>query len=264
MKKLFATLLAGLMAFSMVACAGGSADTTTAGGADGNTGATTAATTTKRVITTPAPAEPEDPNAPEDWTLLPLESDWHYQIFNCPTLYNSADEGTAYDPDLDEMAAWIAKYGDDWYKNEEALAEMAAWPIQTAPMGDRYLALGDGNSPIGWSGDAHGLICYTTFELTEEQMGWVKYSELYDIYMDVWYDNTFYIWINGTLVYSHDGEGAPQANGGADWNDALEPKDFADDIDIREVLKEGENTIVVSLKDGWGGREFILGIECLY
>lgn len=264
MKKFIAILLAGLMVFGMVACAGQTADTTTDGGSAGDPAGTTAATTTQRVITTPAPADPRDPSIPDDWTLLELQTDWHYKIFNCPTLVNSAADGVQYDPDQDEMAAWISASGEDWYKNETVFAEMATWPTQTAPMGDRYDGLGDGNSPIGWAGDAHGLICYTTFELTEEQMGWVAAADINSIYMDVWYDNTFYIWINGELVYSHDGEGAPQSNGGADWNDALEPVDFADGVDIRTILKQGENTIVVSLKDGWGGREFILGLECIY
>lgn len=261
MKKLFALLLAGLMVFSMASCADDNtdpADTTTGG----NT--TTVATTTKPAITTPPSIEPEDPNALDNWTLMPLETDWHYKIFNCPTLTNSGDEGTSYDPDQDEMAQWLAEKGEEWYKNADVLSEMAGWDIQTAPMGDRYDRLGDGNSPIGWAGDNHGLICYTTFELTAEQMNWVAAAEQNDIYMDVWYDNTFYIWINGTLVYSHDGEGAPQNSGGADWNDALEPVDFDEDVDIRKILKEGENTIVVTLKDGWGGREFILALECVY
>ncbi|MBQ8288076.1 MAG: hypothetical protein IJX76_04810 [Clostridia bacterium] len=267
MKKLFTILLAGLMVFSMASCAGENADADGTDGNKDNPAATTTKatiTTAQKTVTTPNFDDPIDPDQPEDWTLMELKTDWHYKLFNCPTLYNSADEGTSYDPELDEMAAWLAEKGEEWYKDEAVLAEMAGWEVQTAPMGDRYDALGDGNSPIGWAGDMHGLIGYTTFELTEEQMTWVAAADINDIYMDVWYDNTFYIWINGTLVYSHDGEGAPQSQGGADWNDALEPKDFMEGVDIREILKEGENNIVVSLKDGWGGREFIMALECIY
>ncbi|MBQ8382351.1 MAG: hypothetical protein IJX47_04000 [Clostridia bacterium] len=266
MKKLFTLLLAGLMVFSMASCAGDNTD------ADSTDGSNAAATTTKantttaqKTVTTPDVIDQkDDPETPDDWTLMSLKTDWHYKLFNCPTLYSSVDEGVAYDPELDEMAAWLTEKGDEWYKDETVLTEMAGWNVNTAPMGDRYDGLGDGNSPIGWSGDVHGIICYTTFELTEEQMGWVAAAEINDIYMDMWYDNTIYIWINGTLVYSHDGEGAPQNQGGDDWNDALEPVDFMEGVDIRDILQAGENNIVVSLKDGWGGREFIMALECVY
>ena len=262
MKKLFSILLAGLMVFGMAACAGETATDETTVPGDGAT--TPGATTIRPAITTPNMDPGGSPEGFEDWELLELATDWHYMIFNCPTLHSSGDEGTEYDPEQDEMAAWLAAKGEDWYKNPDVIAEMAAWDVKTAPMGDRYDGLGDGNSPIGWAGDAHGLICYTTFELSAEQMTWVAAAGINDIYMNVWYDNTFYIWINGTLVYFHDGEGAPQGQGGADWNDALEGVDFMDDVDIREILKEGTNEIVVSLKDGWGGREFILGLDCIY
>ena len=222
------------------------------------------AQTTRAPITTPPPPVITEPCLPDDWTLMPLLTDWHYRTFYCPTLYNNSNEGVLYDPYEDEMAAWLEEKGDGWYKNPDVLEEMSNWPTRTAPMGDRYDALGENGSPIGWSGDDHGLICYTTFELTGEEMSWVEMADVNDIYMDVWYDNTFYIWINGTLVYFHDGEGAPQDEGGNDWNDYLEPIDFMDGVDIREVLKEGTNEIVVSLKDSWGGREFILGLKCVY
>ncbi|MBQ8288141.1 MAG: hypothetical protein IJX76_05145 [Clostridia bacterium] len=221
-------------------------------------------TTKKPIITTPPAPEIVVPSEPDDWTLMAQYTDWHYKVFYCPTLYGSSAEGTLYDPEQDEMAAWIAEKGEEWYNDEGVLAEMATWDVACAPLGDRYDGFGEGGSPIGWADDYHGLICYTTFELSAEEMSWVEMADINDIYMDVWYDNTFYIWINGTLVYFHDGEGAPQADGGADWNDALEPVDFMDGVDIREILKEGPNEVVVSLKDGWGGREFIMGLECIY
>ncbi|MBQ7354991.1 MAG: hypothetical protein IJW62_05685 [Clostridia bacterium] len=254
MKKLFATLLAGLMAFSMVACAGGSADTTTAGGADGNTGATTAATTTKRVITTPAPAEPSNPDAPEDWTILEAASDWHYKMFSCPF---DRDNGAIFPADTDEMAKWLAEQGEEWYKDADLIAEMATWPTQTAPMGDRHLGLGDNNSPIGWANEINGIICYQQIELTAEQIASLEYAAEDSIYMDVFYDNAFYVYINGTLVFSDD------ANGGeGDWNEAMEPVDF--DVSVKDLFVEGKNDIIVTLKNCWGGREFIMSIECLY
>lgn len=136
---------------------------------------------------------------------------------------------------------------------------MATWPTATAPMGDRYDRLGDNGSPIGWANDTHGIICYATFNLTAEQMEWVGKAELNDIYMNVFYDNAFYLYINGELVFFED------ANGGeGDWNEAQEPVDFMDGVDIRTILKAGENTVVAKLKDCWGGREFIMGLECVY
>lgn len=181
--------------------------------------------------------------------------DWHYKIFNCP---NTVDANVAtFDSETDEMAQWLADKGENWYV--DAIEDMKSWDVKTAPMGDRYDPVGEGNSPIGWSGDAHGLITYTTFDLTAEQMGWVAQADLNDIYMNIWYDNTLYLYINGTLVFSHDNEGAS-----GDWNDAQTAVDFAEDVDIREILKEGENTVVASLKDGWGGREFIMSLECVY
>ena len=93
-------LLAGLMVFGMASCAGDTtADSTTVGG-DGTIVATT---TVKPAITTPDIGGQDDPSGFEDWELLPLATDWHYQIFNCPTLVNSAEEGTQYDPELDEI-----------------------------------------------------------------------------------------------------------------------------------------------------------------
>ena len=251
MKKILSLVLAGLMLFGMVACTTEDAGTTT----PADTTTTVATTTTKKPITTrPEPERPAE--VPEDWTLLESQYEWHYMLFNCPF---DRDNGAIFPEETDEMAKWMAEKGEEWYKDPAVLADMATWPKATAPMGDRYDNLGDGGSPIGWAGDVHGIICYATFNLTAEDMEKVAKAELNDIYMNVFYDNAFYLYINGELVFFED------ANGGeGDWNESQEPVDFMDGVDIREILKEGENTVVATLKDCWGGREFILGLECVY
>lgn len=257
MKRILSLLLAGMMVLGMASCTSGEANSTT------TAGATTEATTTRRVITTPPPISEDKPSDLEDWTLLELASDWHYKIFKCP--YTDAegnpkgDAGGVFLYDTDEMAQWMNEKGEEWYKNPDVIAEMAAWDTKTAPMGDRYDRLGDGNSPIGWAGDYHGIVCYTTFELTAEQMELVGKAEANDIYMNVFYDNAFYVYINGVPVFSHDAGGEA-----GDWVDSMVFVDFEEGIDIRKILKEGTNEIVVTLKDCWGGREFIMSLECQY
>ena len=213
MKKILSLLLAGMMLLSMASCTSEDpADTTPAG-----TTTTTVGTTTKKPVTTrPQIQKPDD--LPEDWTLLESQYEWGYKLFNCPF---DRDNGAIFPEETDEMAAWFAEKGEEWYKDPAVLADMATWPKATAPMGDRYDNLGDGNSPIGWGGDVHGIICYATFTLTAEDMEKVAKAGLNDIYMNVFYDNAFYLYINGELVYFDD------ANGGeGDWNESQEPGDF--------------------------------------
>lgn len=251
MKKILSLLLAGMMLLGMASCTKDAPDTTTPAAST----TTTAGTTTKKPVTTlPQVERPDD--MPDDWVLLESQYEWHYKLFNCPF---DRDNGAIFPEETDEMAKWLAEKGEEWYKDPELLAEMATWPTATAPMGDRYDRLGDNGSPIGWANDVHGIICYATFNLTAEQMEWVGKAEINDIYMNVFYDNAFYLYINGELVFFED------ANGGeGDWNESQEPVDFMDGVDIRTILKEGENTVVAKLKDCWGGREFIMGLECVY
>ncbi len=253
MKKVLSVILAALMTASMaaglVSCnddQGNSAST------DNNT--TAPAATTVKPVVTDAPDDPDDPDdsAKEDWTLMADDSYWNYMLFECP--FTGEQDGTGTFPeDTDEMAKYIADH-PDWMTDYET---MKTWEKYQAPMGDRALALGDGNSPIGWAGDTHGILLYGSFELTAEQLQLVKESNQGDICMNMWYDNTIYIYINGELVYSNDANCAA-----GDWNDKQEYIDF--DVDIREILKEGTNEVTVSLKDCWGGREFLMGIECIY
>lgn len=248
MKKVLSVLLAALMAASMVACGGDDAAETTAD----------AATTTKAPAaqTTVAPSgddEVEEPDdEPEEVTLMADDYEWHYMLFNCP--YVGA-EGGSFTPETDEMAAYLADH-PEWYTETET---MAAWPTAQAPFGDRQLGGPEGSSPIGWAGDVHGIMLYTTFELSAENYELVKNAEPGEVYMNMFYDNAIYMYINGTLVFSHD------ANCGAgDWNESQSFVDFSGDFEnINEVLKEGTNEIAVSLKDCWGGREFIMGLTYL-
>ncbi len=255
MKKFLTLFMACMIVFGMTSCAAEEASTTVPN--NDTPPATTTSPTTTTNSTSPIPlpgTTDEKPDTPADWTLLPEQTDWHYQIFYCPFNANAA---VKYDPATDDMVKWMTEKGEEWYKDEAVLAEMKSWPTHTAPMGDRYDALGDGNSPIGWSGDKHGLICYQTVTLTAEQAEWLTYCEEYSIYMNIFYDNCIYVYINGTLAFSND------ANGGeGDWNNAMEPVDFH--VDASKLFHEGENDIVVTMKDGWGAREFIMAIECMY
>lgn len=130
---------------------------------------------------------------------------------------------------------------------KDAGYDVSEWQTANAPLGDRI-----GSSPIGWGGtdqEPHGLLCVTTF--TVEDLEAVADA---DFYMNIFYDNTVNIYLNGTLVYSD-----MTANTGAnDWVDNYTDIDFTESIN--QYLVEGENTLAISLLDGWGGRELDLAI----
>lgn len=251
MKKVLTVLLAVLMAGSMVACGGDDAATTTA--AAGTT--TAAATTTKAPSTTQAPDETEEPS--KEFTLLPDDAEWAYKLFMCPyTPGPNGNEGGSFDPATDEMAQYI-EANPEWYKNAATLS--ADWTKAQAPFGDRTSGFTEGQSPIGWAGETHGIMLYTTFELTADQFALISAASGQDVYMNLFYDNACYVYINGTLVFSNDANCGPN-----DWNEAQEPVDFnAEGLVYSELFKEGTNEIAVSLKDCWGGREFLMGLEYL-
>lgn len=248
MKKVLTLLLAALMATSLFACGSDSDDNTDTTPASTTAASTTAASTTA-AATTKAPDEPQQPTTEnKSFTLFEDTLDWAYKVFNCP--YSGSGAGGSFAPATDEMATYITE-NPEWYKNGATLA--ADWPKAAAPFGDRAAS----QSSIGWEGDAHGLMLYTTFDLTADQLALLKTAKEGDIYMNLFYDNTCYIYINGTLVFSED---ANFQSG--DWNEEQEPVDFnADELDLASLFKEGTNEISVSLKDCWGGREFIMSLE---
>lgn len=252
MKKIISMLLILCLACSLfVACTGTTEEEDTA--------TTTKPTTTKR---TTAPDEGNEDPLPEDITLLmESESEWKYNVVE--VIYTSNDYiGRDSDGFADFVTAnpnWMAPEFDD-----------SEWSSKAAPFGDR---ISQANADaIGWTGDNHGLFLRTTFEMTQENIDKIASDDAY-LYAWTWYDNTFYVYINGTLVYSHDDselfvEGTDGAGTGAhDWNDAYEAIDFSDISDhyvyegnVAALLKDGTNTIAVSLCDCWGGREFDLGL----
>lgn len=137
----------------------------------------------------------------------------------------------------------------DW-KNADY--DVSEWQTANAPLGDRL-----GSSPIGWGGidqEPHGLLCVTKFNI--EDIDAIADTEFY---MNIFYDNTIYIYLNGNLVFSHDGQNIDGDNvNEPDWVDNYTDVDFTESIN--QFLVEGENTLSISLLDGWGGRELDLAI----
>ncbi len=203
------------------------------------------------VPTTGNEGHPATPTVPQDWTILNAHEMWHYKLFSCPY-----DLGTFTHPvDTDEMAQWLSLQGEGWYNDPALLAEMKIWPGQSAPLGDRYDSPGGGPGLPAWSGDVNGLIAYRSFTLTAQQIEQIAQCDPDDIFMDIFYDNSIHVYLNGTEVYAHDNSGAP-----GDWNENMQPTAFQ--VDVRSLFCEGENHIVVTLKNCFGSRELIMAIEC--
>ena len=211
---------------------------------------TTAITTTTGNRTTTDQSNPDTPTPTTTLAILEFQTEWHYKTFLCP--YDSTTVGGSFDPETDEMAKWLAEQGDQWYIH--AIDEMKTWDITIPPLGDRF----DFSTGIStdWQGDRNGIILYTTFNLTAEDLKKIQSAGQNDIYMELFYDNTISIFINGTHVYEHN-----NGTDGWDWNDELSVVPFNSTSDIRSILREGENTVVVSLKNTYGGREFIMCME---
>ena len=137
----------------------------------------------------------------------------------------------------DDYNAFIADHAD-W---NTADFDRADWTTASAPLGDR---LGNTAEEIGWVGEMHGLLAVTTF--TVEDASALKDKKFA---MNIFYDNTCTIYVNGNEVFSHIGD--------TDWVD-----DYTD-ISLEkfgEFLVDGENVLAVSLLDGWGGRELDLSL----
>ena len=142
--------------------------------------------------------------------------------------------------DTADFAAYLKEH-PDW---KDPGYDVSSWQVANAPLGDRV----NGSSPVGWGGEGsepHGLLAVTTFEIEDlAALEGLTYS------MNIFYDNTIYMYINGNLVYSDD---SAVTGEGVDWLDNYEDKEFTEDIG--QYLVEGTNTVAVSLLDGWGGRE---------
>lgn len=172
-------------------------------------------------------------------------SEWHYTVLACP--YTDG-EGTAegsvaggyFDEATDEMAKFIADNPN--FMTDTALLE--TWPTEKGPFGSSATM-----EATGWTGSNHGLILYKTFTVDDL----AKATACDDFVWDCAYDNAIHVYLNGTEVYTDDGECVS-----ADWADGQ----FTLDHDlVSSLLVEGENYFVVTIKDAWGGRNFDAGFS---
>lgn len=269
MKRKVSLLLAALMIVSMTAtlasCGGNQAETTTEGGTT-----TSAASSTTSSAKSPNPTVPSNPTTPEstngplytgDLPLVEADNEYAYKVFNCP--YSSTGAGGTYDAEQDELLQYMSQYAwatDDLTIPDAAMEDIKSWTDKvTGPFGDcNVSAYGYSNADIGWTDQNHGLMVYTTFTIDNLEEFKATYE---DLYMVFWYDNTPSVYINGTLVFHMDTEctGNP-----GDWVDTFTdviPDDDEDERfteasrDMLSLLVEGENNVVIILKDAWGGRE---------
>lgn len=266
MKKIVALFLSVTMmlgtATALCSCKKGDTTPTTAASAESkpSDSVTTAKPTTSSVTT----SQPLESKPDADGCLIEIESEWHYKVFAAP--YNSTGPNGSYPEDTDEFAAFLRDH--NWEPGaltlpEGIIDEMKDWQVAAAPFGD--CDAGYDNSDIGWSDDNHGLIVYTTFVI-EDLAEFRKNFNSLEIY--TWFDNTPSFYLNGKLFFHKD---TGLTGNPGDWVDGItyfdfdSPK-FSDYVpegitsyaDLIDLLVEGENTFVATLKDAWGGRMFCL------
>ena len=176
----------------------------------------------------------------KDLTFFDQGSEWHYTVFTAPYIDGNGEaEGSAagghFEPD--GLADYIAANPN--FMTDTATA--AAWPTGKSPMS---------SGAAGWTGENHGLMLYTTF--TVDSVADVKNCDEFNLYGD--YDNAIHVWLNGVEIYTDDGEAVNQ-----DWQygiNASLDKDL-----VLSTLKDGENYMIVTVKDAWGGREWNCGFR---
>ena len=274
MKRSVSLFLAALMAVSMVAltaCGDNGSTTTDSGsGKPGNSQSNPGqSSSTPNQSSTPESSSQDDvePPIPEVNTLylVSASSTYKYKVFECK--YSSGGPGGTYETDA--LADYMNSFGWDMGAEEipaDALADILAYDTSAkGPFGDCNVSgMTDENdeflenSPaVDWVGDNHGLIVATTFEIEDLAAFEEKYSE---IFLTFWYDNTPSVYLNGKLVLYKNGE----LMGGeyADWVDSFMPMDPDDSVfdplgedTLMDRLVEGTNTLVIVMKDAWGGRE---------
>ena len=115
------------------------------------------------------------------------------------------------------------------------------WKSFTAPMGDRLVPANADAS--GWKGDNHVLFARKKFDVDLSRL------DADQLCMDIYYDNTLYLYLNGHLIYSDDNA----QTGKNDWTDSYVLINLAD---AAQYLVNGENILAVSLQNKTGGREF--------
>ena len=192
----------------------------------------------------PAVEEPAGPI-----TLIDQMETYHYTTFFCPYTDGSGNVGGSaangyFEETDDEMAAFLAE-NPEWYKDT---ALMSSWDEAEGPFGDCIDKIIAADTDFVNDPNVNGLMVYKTFTVENYSA-----DTLYELYC--FYDNTVYIYINGELYYFSDANcGVGDWNGGYDLISCNtdESKTLAD------FLKEGENTIAISIKNCWGGRELDL------
>ncbi|MGN1346631.1 MAG: hypothetical protein ACI4V1_07575 [Eubacteriales bacterium] len=175
--------------------------------------------------------------------FFPRGSEWHYSVYNCPYTDGEGNiDGSAaggfFDEATDDMAKFIAENPN--FMTDTAL--LSTWDTASGPFGNIM-------EDIGWTGSVHGLILYKTF--TVENLEDVLACDQF--VWDCAYDNAIHTYLNGTEVYVDDGACVTQ-----DWN---EGEWILDSAQLAELLVEGENYFVVTIKDAWGGRNFDAGFS---
>ncbi len=167
-------------------------------------------------------------------------TEWHYQVFACPyTDGNGVIDGGAAGGFYAEADDMMAKFIADNPNFTTDTALLSSWPTANAPFS---AVMND----IGWTGSNHGLILYKSFTVTDLEK--LKTADYFDWYC--LYDNAIHVYLNGIEIYTDDGECVVQ-----DWNGGMTHYEL-DTATIAGLLKEGENCIVVTIKDAWGGRDF--------
>ncbi|MGM9680876.1 MAG: hypothetical protein ACI3XR_05170 [Eubacteriales bacterium] len=269
MKRKASLMLAALMIVSMTAtlasCGGDTPETTT--GSDTTTTTSSVTTTSSATTTSNVVADPSTPTSggllpTGDTPLVEADSEYAYKVFYCP--YSASGPNGTYDETQDELVEYMSGFG--WTMGDDTIPDAAMDDIKSwtdkanGPFGDCNVSgYGYTNADIGWTDQNHGLMLYTTFTIDNLE----EFKNAYeDLYMVMWYDNTPSIYINGTLIFYKNTNltGDPK-----DWTDGDTFKDvwpedeegYLTDAtqDMLSLLVEGENTVVIILKDAWGGRE---------
>ncbi len=125
-------------------------------------------------------------------------------------------------------------FTDEWFSPDYKIS--TDWRKSVPPFGDRL-----GECRTTWKDKRHVILLRTVFEVDD-----IASAREDGYYMNIFYDNTITVYLNGNEVYSDGG-----------WVDDYTeiPLD-----NFGEYLVEGENVLAVSLVDDVGGREFDMGL----
>ena len=274
MKKICSLLMtAALLATFLASCGKEPAATTDASTAATTTVVTTNGLTQGTTVTPPStntPAIPLGNNGVDDYTtetiqFVSRDGDWSYKVFSMTYTGVDGDRENAATYDNDTMAEYMAGY--NWELGAETLPQgvlddVKNWDVSKGPFGDN----GSYNEqPIGFEGDNHGLMISTTFHIEDLEELKADYN-YFNVYSH--YDNTFALYVNGTLVYRH----FTADTGKPDWTSKVERLNsyyrnisgvyFIGSAALMDLLVEGENTIFVMVKDAWGGRVLVVEADC--